>query len=149
MSENRNVAQIYRINVILWMAFLASQFLFVVVLYFAKPQAFKFDFSKPLFGEIAVVVAVLAFIALLNFALSFFLKSASVKRAIEEQKPELMQTALVLACAFCESVSVIGMILAFVFDYQYFFLWFALGILGIILHFPKLDNYLAADYRKV
>jgi hypothetical protein len=37
--------------------------------------------------------------------------------------------------------------MAFAFSYQYFFLWFALGILGMILHFPKRDNLIAAAYK--
>jgi hypothetical protein len=47
----------------------------------------------------------------------------------------------------CEAISLLGVALAFAFSYQYFFLWFALGILGTILHFPKRDNLVAASYK--
>jgi hypothetical protein len=33
---------VYRTNVILWAAMLMSQFLFLIVLYFVKPQVFGF-----------------------------------------------------------------------------------------------------------
>jgi hypothetical protein len=38
--------------------------------------------------------------------------------------------------------------LAFVADYQYFFLWFILGIGATIFHFPRRDNLIAAGYKK-
>ena len=59
----------------------------------------------------------------MNLFIGLFLRAQTVERAIEEQKPLMVQSALILGLAFCESVSIMGLVLAFAFNYQYFFLW--------------------------
>jgi len=80
--------------------------------------------------------------------LSFVLRKRFINQAINEQKLQLVQTAMIIGCALCESITLFGVVLAFAQNYQYFFLWFALGILGIILHFPRRENLIAASYKK-
>jgi hypothetical protein len=60
----------------------------------------------------------------------------------------MVQTGLIIAVALCEASSLFGLTLAFAFDYQYFFLWIILGILGIALHFPRRSELHAASYKK-
>lgn len=60
----------------------------------------------------------------------------------------MRQTGLVLACALSEVCSLLGVVLAFVFDYQYFFLWIGLGVIGILFHFPRKDALHAASYKQ-
>ena len=146
--QNSNIEQNYKTLALIWFALLASQIMFLVVIYFAKPEVFRFDFSKPFLGENAAIVFAFAFLAITNFALSFMMKKRSYQQAVEKQEISYVQTGLILACAFCEAISLLGMVLAFAFTYQYFFLWFALGILGIILHFPRRDDVAAASYKK-
>ncbi len=148
MSQKINPEQAYRTLMLIWVALLASQFMFLVVIFFAKPEVFKFDFNKPLFGENAAIVIAFAFLAITNFALSFIMKKRSFEQAVEKQQIAYVQTGLILACAFCEAISLLGMVLAFAFSYQYFFAWFALGILGFLLHFPRRDDVIAASYKK-
>jgi len=143
-----NVEQIYKTLLIIWFALLMSQALFLVVVFFSKPEVFRIDFSKPLLGDNAAIVLAFAALALANFALSFIMKRRSFEQAVEKQELSYVQTGLVLACAFCESISLLGLVLAFAFAYQYFFLWFALGIIGIVLHFPRRDALIAASYKK-
>jgi MFS family permease len=119
-----------------------------VVIYFAKPEVFKFNFSRPILGENAVIIILLAFLAIANLIISFFLSERFLKEAIEKQSVELVQRAMIVGLALCESISLFGLVLAFVFDYQYFFAWFAVGILGMILHFPKRQNIHDASFRK-
>jgi hypothetical protein len=146
--KNSNVEQSYKTLTLIWFALLASQIMFLVVIFFAKPEVYRFDFSKPLFGDNAVIVIVFAMLAITNLALSFIMKKRSYQQAVEKQDVALVQTGLILACAFCEAISLLGMVLAFAFSYQYFFLWFALGIIGILLHFPRRDDVIAANYKK-
>jgi F0F1-type ATP synthase membrane subunit c/vacuolar-type H+-ATPase subunit K len=143
-----NAVENYRTMLMIWGALFASQFLFLVIIFFSKPEIFRFDFSKPLFGENPAIVIAFAALALTNLALSFVMKKRAVQQAIEKREVSYVQTGLVLACAFCESISLLGFVLAFAFSYQYFFLWFALGIVGIILHFPRRDDVMAATYKK-
>lgn len=147
-QENPNVEQSYRTMTILWFALLSSQFLFLVVLFITKPELFKFDFMKPLLdGENSVLVIALGAVGIVTFLLSFVLRAQLIKQAIAAQNIGMVQSALIIGCALCEATTLFGLVLAFVFTYQYFFLWFALGILGIILHFPRRDNLIAASYR--
>ncbi len=148
-NQNQNVEGQYRIMAIVWFALLVSQILLLVVIFFAKPEVFKFDFSKPLLGDNGMIILIFALLAISNLTLSFVFRKKYLNQAIAEQKTALEQTAMIVACALCEAVSLFGVVLAFAFSYQYFFLWFALGILGTILHFPRRENLIAASYKKI
>ncbi len=145
---SKNIEQSYRTLAIIWFALLSSQVMFLVVTFLAKPELFKFDSGKPVLGENASIIIAFAFLALTNLALSFVMKKRSFEQAVAEQKIAYVQTGLILACAFCEAISLLGIVLAFAFSYQYFFVWFAVGLLGIILHFPRRDTVIAANYKK-
>ena len=134
--------------VIIWAGLLFSQMMLLVVVYFAKPEVFRFDFSKPFFDNNVVLIIAFAAIAVVNLAVSFVMKKRSFQQAVEKQQVALVQTGQILAYAFCEAISLLGIVLAFAFSYQYFFLWLALGIIGIILHFPRRDDVIAASYKK-
>lgn len=144
-----NVEQLYRTSLIVWSAFLISQSVFFMVLYAAKPELLKFDFSQPFIGENFVIVAAFGFMAILNLFVGLFLKIQAVHKAIEEQNPKQLQTAMILGLAFCESVSIFGFVLAMGFNYQYFFIWSILAVIGILLHFPRRQNFHAAVYKKM
>ncbi len=133
---------------IIWLALLVSQIMLLVVIFLAKPEAFQFDFSKPALGENALMTMMLAVLAISNLMLSMFFRRKYVGQAIDERKPALVQTAMILGCALCESISLFGVVLAFTFAYQYFFLWFAVGIAGTISHFPKRSDLIAASYKR-
>ena len=148
-NQKPNVEGQYRIMAIIWLALLVSQFLLLVVLFFAKREIFNFDFSRPLLGDNPAMVIALAVLGGSTFLLSFVLRKKFVNQAINEQKTELVQTAMVIGCALCEATTLFGLVLAFALSYQYFFLWFALGILGTILHFPSRENLIAASYKKI
>jgi hypothetical protein len=146
--QNSNIEQNYKTLVIIWAALLFSQIMLLVVVFFAKPEVFKFDAAKPLLGENAVLIIAFALIAIANLAFSFIMKKRAFQQAVEKQQIAYVQTGLILAYAFCEATSLLGIVLAFAFSYQYFFVWFALGILGIILHFPRRDDVVSASYKK-
>ena len=126
-----------RITKIIWVIFLVSQISFLTVLFLVKKEVFHFDSSRSLLGGEPVIPVIFAFFAVSNFLVSFYIKSLSFKRAIDENNPKLFQTGTILALAFCESIGIMGLILAMLFHYPYFFLWFGLAIFGILLHYPK------------
>lgn len=146
--QNSNVEGQYRILSIIWFALFASQTMFVVIIFLAKPEAFQFDFSKSPLGENTLMTIMFAVLAISNLGLSLVFKRKYISQAITEHNPALVQTAMILGCALCESISLFGMVLAFAFSYQYFFLWFALGIAATILHFPKRENLIAASFKR-
>ena len=146
----------YKSLLILWAALLMSQLMFLVLIFFTRPKLFQFDFTRSILGEgpgdsgatpamiigfgVAAVTAVL---------FSFAFRRRLNERAVAAQDTSLVQTGLIIALALCEASSLFGLALAFAFDYQYFFLWFALGILGMVLHFPKRYELHAASQNRV
>jgi hypothetical protein len=147
--QKLNVEQIYRTNLVIWAALFASQLILFVVVYFVRPELFKFDFSiSPLEGENSNLVLIFAFLAVSTAALSFTMKSKFFKQAESEQKPALVQSGQIIACALCETSSIFGVVLALAFGYRYFFFWIIFGILGIIAHFPRRDPLIAAAYKR-
>jgi len=146
--QKMSVEEAHRTLVIIWFALLVAQFLFLVIIYFVRPGVFRFDFSKPLLGENAWIIIVFALVAISNLVTSFVLSRKNLNQAVAEQNIGLVQAAMIVGCALCEAISILGLILVFAYSYQYFFLWFALGILGMILHFPKRGNLVAASYKR-
>ena len=139
-----NVKVKYETLVIIWGALLASQALFVLVVYLAKPELFSFEFNQTFLGKHAIVTVLFAAAAIAVFVLSFVLRNQHMRRAVIDQDAGCVQTGLVLGCSLSEISSVLGVVLAFVFDYQYFFFWIALGLIGILFHFPRRNALLAA-----
>ena len=154
-NQNLNVKWIYLTTIAIWFAIFVSQFLLLSVIYFAKPDLFSFDFTKPfLSNENSVLLIVLSVLGITTFSISLFLKLIALKKLINEQPADNFQNSIILAfvtifnCALCEATSLFGLLSAFVFDYQYFFLWFALGIFGMILHFPRRENLNTVNYKR-
>lgn len=143
-----NLVAQYKTLVIIWAALLFSQVLFVVMLFFAKPNLFRFDLSQSPLDPSAAMVLGFAVAAVTCVAISFAFKRRLHERAVAEQNPAHVQSGLIIALALCEASSLFGLVLAFAFDHPYFFLWFALGILGMLLHFPKQTDLLAAGYKR-
>lgn len=146
-KESIGIKVKYETLVIIWAALLMSQLLFLLLVFFIKPNLFRFDFSQPLLGGQPLIVLLFAAMAIAMFVLSFVLRNQHMRRAIADQDTSCVQTGLVLGCALSEISSILGLILAFAFDYQYFFLWIALGLIGILFHFPRRENLLAASYK--
>jgi len=137
----------YQTLVVIWAALLMSQVMFLVLIYFIKPELYAFDFSSSPLGDQPLVTIVFAIAALTVFALSFVLRNQYMRRAVSDRNTGCVQTGLVLACALSEMCSILGVILAIAFGYQYFFLWIALGLIGILLHFPRKGNLDAASFQ--
>lgn len=134
--------------VVIWAALLVSQLLFVLMLVLTKPNLFRFDFSKPIAGASGAMVLGFAVAAVTAVGFSFAFRKRLNERAVAAQDTGQVQSGLIIALALCEASSLFGLTLAFAFDYQYFFLWIGLGVLGMILHFPKRDELHAASYKK-
>jgi len=146
-NEKINPEGAYGTLLTIWAALLMSQFMFLVIVFFTKPELFKFDLTKPLLGENAAIVVALAAISLADLVISIVLRKKFVERSVTEQNIGLVQTGMIVGCSLAEAISLFGLLLAFAFDYQYFFLFSMLGIIGILLHFPKRGDIHAASYK--
>ncbi len=145
---NYSMEEGYKTMVIIWLAMLFAQLMMPVVVYLVRPEVYRFDLTKPVLGDNPPIVIVFAAVAVINLVLSFVMKKRAFDQAVEKQQIALVQTGQILAYAFCEAISLLGIVLAFVFSYQYFLVWFALGIIGILLHFPRREAVIAASYKK-
>lgn len=147
-NQKTNIEQMYRGLLMIWAAIVMSQFLFLVVLYFIKPELFRFDFSAPLLPEgFEVLIGIFALVGISNVVISLILRKKYLAQATAEKNPAFVQTAMITGCALCEAVSLFGMMLALVAGYQYFFFWFILGIIATVFHFPRRDDLIAASYK--
>lgn len=143
------VEQVYRTNLILWAAMLMSQLMLFIVLYFAKSELFNMTRAANFSNGINPVIFVLAFLGLATFVLSFVLKARFLKFAIENRAVGLVQTGHILAYALCEATSLFGLVAAFAFNFSLFFAWFIVGIVGLLLHFPRRDSFQAAAFTGI
>jgi uncharacterized membrane protein (DUF485 family) len=138
----------YQTLVVIWAALLVSQAIFFVLIYFVKPALFSFGSVPVSFGSKPLIVGVFALAAVILFALSFIFRRQYIARAMVDHDAGCLQTGLVLGCALCEGCSLLGVILALVFGYEYFFLWIAAGTVGILMHFPQKGSLDAATFKK-
>jgi F0F1-type ATP synthase membrane subunit c/vacuolar-type H+-ATPase subunit K len=143
-----NLVAQYQTLVITWAALLFSQVTFIVILVVAKPNLFRFDFSQSPLEPSGAMILGFAVAALTCVGFSFAFKRRLFERAVQEQDPAQVQSGLIIALALCEASSLFGLVLAFAFDYPYFFFWFALGIVGMLFHFPKQNDLLVAGYKQ-
>ena len=143
-----NLVAQYQTLLIVWAALLSTQVLFVVMLFLVKPNLFRFDFLRSPLEPSGTMILGFAVAAVTCVALSFAFKRRLYERAVEAQDPAQVRSGLIIALALCEASSLFGLVLAFAFDYPYFFLWFILGIAGMLLHFPKQTDMLAAGYKQ-
>jgi hypothetical protein len=146
-NEKPEIAGQHQTMLVVWGGLLFSQFLFLFLVFLLSPELISFDFTQPLLGDNAVIIVIFALLAVIALAASFILRKRDVERAIAEQKVEHVQTGMILGCALCEAISLLGFMLGIAFDYQYFFLWIALGIIGTLLHYPKRSDIVAASYK--
>lgn len=147
-NKPSNLVARYKTLLVLWAALLISQFVLLLVVFVTKDKLFRFDFSQPIYGPSAAMILGFAVAAVTCFFFSFAFKKRFFQRAEEEQDPDLVQTGFIIACALCEASTLFGLALAFGFEYQYFFAWFALGIIGILLHFPRRADLLSSGYKQ-
>jgi len=160
MPKRKPIAVQYQTLVVIWIALLFSQFVFLAFVYFirpdligAKPESESLSVGAAsltdFLGPKPLITLAFAASALAFFFLSQVLSRQHVRRAIQERDASCMQTGLVLGCALSEVPSLLGLVLALAFDYPYFYLWIALGAFGIILNFPRRGSLDAASYTDV
>jgi len=147
-KEKNDLGKAHQTLVTIWAALLFSQFLFLFVIYMVKREVFAFDFSQSIGGGEPVLVLALAGVSVVNFFLSISFRKKFIREAIEKQQVQLVQTGTIIGCALGESITLFGLLLVFVETYPYFYIFFALGILAILLSYPKRDDVMAAGFKR-
>lgn len=142
--QNPKIRQSYLTLVLIWFVLVFSQAMFLAVIYFNKPEVFLREGDFPILGDNPLFTVLFAFLALIDLAIALAIRRRGARQAKEENNPRYLQTSLVVGCALCEAISLLGTFLAFAFSYKYFFAWFALGFLGLLLQFPRKSEVRAA-----
>jgi hypothetical protein len=144
---NEKGEQAYKTLMFLWFSLLILQGVMAFMIWFVKPELYQFDISAPIVDGNFTTVAVFGALGFALFAGSFFLRKAYLAQSVAKQKVELVQTALVTACALCEAITLFGVFLGIAFNYAHFYLFIAYGIFGTLLHMPRRHDVHAASYN--
>jgi len=78
---------------------------------------------------------------------SFLVRNSLIAAAIKSRDTKKLQPAYIVGMAMAESISMVGIVAAIVFEYQYFAVFFLIAILAIALHRPKMNSVLAATFK--
>jgi len=148
MQPKPDIDQLFRTMAIIWFVLLMSQFALLGLAYSMAGDQLQTNVEQGFLGAYPPVVFCAIMLGVSNLVISFFMRLRANEQAVADQNGKYVQTGLVIACAFCESISIIGMVLAIAFAYPYFYLWFAVGILGIFLHFPRRQHLLDASFKQ-
>jgi hypothetical protein len=145
MVKGNSIKVEYQTLVAIWLGLLISQLVFFEIVSYTKPEIFSAETRGSFLHNLPLVTPVFAVIAIIFFILSFVLSGQYMRRAVRDRNAGCVQTGLLLGCVLSEVSSILGIVLAFVFNHPYFYLWLALGALGIFLHFPRKGNLDAAS----
>ncbi len=124
---------------ILWAVFLVNVGLMFVASRLARPET-EVEGVPPLLYALAAV-------ALVSVAASFALKASFYRRVAERRDPARMQTGFVLTLVLCEVSALLGVLGVFTTRCDYSYALFALGALGMLLHFPRRGQAPDAPYK--
>ena len=130
---------------ILWVVFLICVALFVLVTWVTRPSELPVEISR----GVDPLLYVLAALALSTVAVSFVVKAGLYRRAAQHGQPALMQAGFTLAMALCESGVLFGLVGIFATRNDAAYLLFALGALGMLLHFPRREQVEAAFHKSL
>lgn len=149
MPDGKPIKIQYQTLVVIWFALLMSQVIFLLLIWFIKPELISARYLsassvREVLGSQPLITVVFAGSALIFFLLSQVIARQHMRRAIRDRDATCIQTGLVIGCALSEIASILGVMLAVLFDYPYFYLWIALGALGILMNFPRRSNLDAA-----
>lgn len=84
-----------------------------------------------------VISIVLIVLGCSNVSLSFTFKRALLKKSIENRDLQFVSQAYIAALALCESAALFGVLIHFVTGSASFYVAFAVGLIGTLLHFPR------------
>jgi len=142
-TSKADIDQAFWVSAIIWFIMVLAQLTFLALVVSAKPQLLMVS-GADIFGKDTFFVIGFAFLAMVNFVISMFVKKWAIGQAVAEKEMRYVQTGLVIGSAFCESISLMGCVMALVFDYPYFYAWFVFGLAGIVMHFPRKADLAAA-----
>ena len=135
-----------RITRFLWLVFLINLGLFALVGYIANPLA---ESEREVAGNGPNLLIIFFALGVAAATASFVLRRVFQAKAEREQNPGVVQSGFIIAVTLCETAALFGLMGLFVTGNRYAYLLFAVAALGIILHFPRREQFHAASYKTV
>jgi hypothetical protein len=129
-----------RVSTVIWAGFLVTQVLFVVVAQSAKAKS-------PIAADPVVIYALLAG-GMMIVVVSYVIKFKLMAQAVAAQSIQRVQSAIIVALALCEVVSLIGIVTYFILGAHNYFVFMIVAMLGILGHFPRRSMFDAASAPK-
>jgi hypothetical protein len=141
-SAQAKVEARYRVLLTLWSAFVMTVGVYALIAYLAAPQGADAggDDNNLLFW-------ILAALGVSTVAISFALKRQFLAQAADKQRPELVQTGLVIALVLCETAAIFGLLSYFITRERYSYFLFIIAALGMLLHRPRREHLHAASFK--
>lgn len=127
----------------LWFSLFMAIAMYFVFVRFLGPETSN-EAETP--GNIPLTATITALGAVLVL-LSFVVKRKLLERSVQQQRVELVQQALVFACAICEVSALLGVLERFLIDGHAYYLLFLISAMGVALHFPRREQLLSATYK--
>ena len=116
----------------LWIAmFLSIGAYYVFTFFVGRPQDVESN---------GMLFLVLLGMALSTTFISFPIKNRLLARAVEQQQPQLVQQAYILAWALTEVAALLGILDFFLTGSRYYFILFIIAGGGMLLHFPRRED---------
>jgi F0F1-type ATP synthase membrane subunit c/vacuolar-type H+-ATPase subunit K len=125
-----------RISTVIWVAMMVTQGLLLLVARFASPPAATALEPMPAYAILGV--AILAVVA------SYIVKGRLIAQAAAKQNIQGVLSARIVALAMCEVAGLFGLVVYFLFVFPYYFVFFALAVVGMLGHFPRRSEFDAA-----
>lgn len=133
----------YLTMIVLWFALLMSVGMYFVFTLVVTPNISKDLNDSPRALLIFALTALGTFLVVMSFAV----KNKLLKRSVERQDINLVQKALVFACAICEASALLGLLEFFIVGNRESYWLLALAAGGIAFHFPRRSQLEAASYQ--
>jgi F0F1-type ATP synthase membrane subunit c/vacuolar-type H+-ATPase subunit K len=139
-AKQANVDARLRTMMIVWFAMLMSVGTFFVIAQLVE---------RPATAEAngSTLVWILLALGIMTFLGSFLIKRNLLAQSVREQQPGMVQSAMIVALALCESTSLFGLLAYFATGTRYYYIFFIIGVIGTLLHMPRRDQLLAASYK--
>ena len=100
-------------------------------------------------GDNTIVAIVSIAVGLSNVVLSFVLKQSFLAKSVAKQDLKLVVQAYIIALALCESAALFGLLVHFASGSIYYYVPFAIGAIGMLLHFPKKQHISDASFKQL
>jgi cation transport ATPase len=128
----------HRTLMIIWGAILTNVIVFFVLANVIAPDTSRLSESNTL----SFVLAAVATFVTIG---SYFFRQKMLARAAEQQRPESVSSAYIVAFAMCELAALCGFMLRYLTSERSYYFLFIIAVFGLVLNLPKRDDIINAS----